>query len=109
MSFVENFYHIAYLATSTINSFFLTGAPLMIHPGPGEEAPLEILDILEAAGADVNRTVIAHMDRTIFRDENVLRLARRGCYVEYDLFGVECSHYQVVYRSYVCMRVRRYL
>ena len=70
----------------------------MIHPGVGEEAPLEILDILEAAGADVSHTVIAHMDRTVFRDENVLRLARRGCYIEYDLFGVECSHYQVYYR-----------
>jgi phosphotriesterase-related protein len=68
----------------------------MIHPGIGEEAPLEILDILEAAGADVSHTVIAHMDRTVFRDENVLRLARRGCYIEYDLFGVECSHSQVV-------------
>ena len=67
----------------------------MIHPGEGEEAPLEILDILEAAGADVNHTVIAHMDRTVFRDENVLRLARKGCYIEYDLFGTECSHYQV--------------
>ena len=67
----------------------------MIHPGVGEEAPLEILDILEAAGADVSHTVIAHMDRTVFRDKNVLRLARRGCYIEYDLFGIECSHYQV--------------
>ena len=76
----------------------------MIHPGEGEEAPLEILDILEAAGADVSHTVIAHMDRTVFRDENVLRLARRGCYIEYDLFGTECSHYQVYIRlySYVC-------
>ena len=67
----------------------------MIHPGEGEEAPLEILDILEAAGADVSHTAIAHMDRTVFRDENVLKLARRGCYIEYDLFGTECSHYQV--------------
>ena len=67
----------------------------MIHPGVGEEAPLEILDILEAAGADVSHMVIAHMDSTVFRDENVLRLARRGCCMEYDLFGIECSHYQV--------------
>ena len=67
----------------------------MIHPGIGEETPLEILDILETAGADVSHTVIAHMDRTVFKNENVLRLARRGCYIEYDLFGTECSHYQV--------------
>ena len=67
----------------------------MIHPGIGEEAPLEILDILEAAGADAGHTVIGHMDRTVFNNENVLRLARRGCYIEYDLFGSECSHHQV--------------
>ena len=67
----------------------------MIHPGIGEEAPLQILDILEAAGADVSRTVIAHMDRTVFNDENVLKVARRGCYLEYDQFGSECSHSQV--------------
>lgn len=67
----------------------------MIHPGIGDEAPLEILDILEAAGADISHTVIGHMDRTVFSDENVLKVARRGCYVEYDLFGIECSHSQV--------------
>ena len=67
----------------------------MVHPGIGEEAPLEILDILELAGADISHTAIAHMDRTVLREENVLRLARRGCYIEYDLFGTECSHYQV--------------
>ena len=73
----------------------------MIHPGKGEEAPLEILDILESAGADVSHTVIAHMDRTMFRDENVLKLAKRSCYIEYDLFGTECSHYQVNTRAIV--------
>ena len=67
----------------------------MIHPGTGEEAPLRILDIIESAGADVTHTVIGHMDRTVFGDENILKLARRGCYIEYDLFGTECSHYQV--------------
>lgn len=67
----------------------------MVHPGIGEEAPLEILDILEQAGADISHTAIAHMDRTVLRDENILGLARRGCYIEYDLFGTECSHYQV--------------
>lgn len=67
----------------------------MIHPGICEEAPFEILNILEAAGADTARTVIAHMDRTVFSDDNVLRLAKRGCFIEYDLFGTECSHSQV--------------
>ena len=46
-------------------------------------------------GADLSRTVMSHIDRTIFDDTKLLEFARRGCYVEFDLFGVECSHYQV--------------
>lgn len=73
----------------------LTGAPLIIHPGRNEPAPFEILDVLAAAGADLSRTVMSHLDRTIVDDQKLLELAKRGCYLEYDLFGIECSHYQV--------------
>ena len=38
---------------------------------------------------------MSHLDRTIFDDEVLLKFAERGCYLEYDLFGLECSHYQV--------------
>lgn len=73
-----------------------TGAPLIIHPGrDSETAPFEILDILEAAGADISRTVMSHLDRTFYDDKKLLEFAKRGCYLEYDLFGIECSHYQV--------------
>ena len=98
-----------------------TGAPLIIHPGRDERSPFEILDVLEAAGtddtgsterlspatthhsllspflsgADISRTVMSHLDRTIFEDSKLLEFARRGCYLEYDFFGIECSHYQV--------------
>ena len=51
--------------------------------------------MLEEAGADISRTVMSHLDRTIFDDEVLLKFAERGCYLEYDLFGLECSHYQV--------------
>ena len=71
------------------------GAPLIIHPGRNESAPFEILDVLAAAGADLSRTVMSHLDRTILDDQKLLELAKRGCYLEYDLFGIECSHYQV--------------
>lgn len=74
---------------------FLAGAPLIIHPGRDEKAPFEILDVLEEAGADISRTVMSHLDRTIFDEEVLLKFAKRGCYLEYDLFGLECSHYQV--------------
>ena len=73
----------------------MLGAPLIIHPGRSEESPLQIIDILEEAGADIPHTVMSHIDRTIFDNEKLLALAKRGCYLEYDLFGTECSHYQV--------------
>lgn len=67
----------------------VTGAPLNIHPGRHPDAPFEIIDILSKAGADIHRTAMSHVDRTI-RDLPTLRqLAATGCYVEYDLFGIE--------------------
>ena len=72
-----------------------TGAPLIIHPGRDEKSPDEILDVLEASGADISRTVISHMGRTISDNDKLLEFAKRGCFLEYDAFGIECSHYQV--------------
>jgi phosphotriesterase-related protein len=70
-----------------------TGAAVTIHPGRDPQAPHEILDILAEAGADLSRVVIGHMDRTYFDDGEVVALARRGCVVEYDFFGIETSNY----------------
>lgn len=64
-----------------------TGAPLMIHPGRDESAPSEIIEILRNAGADLSRTIICHISRTLFKSANRLKLAATGCYLEYDLFG----------------------
>ncbi len=64
-----------------------------MHPGRHPQAPHEILDILGAAGADLSRVVIGHMDRTFFDDGEVVALARRGCVVEFDFFGIETSNY----------------
>ena len=70
-----------------------TGAAILIHPGRNEGAPREILDVLAEAGADLERTVMGHLDRTISDIELVLELARSGCFMEYDLFGLESSYY----------------
>ncbi len=71
-----------------------TGAAITVHPGRDAAAPPEILDVLEAAGADPGRVVIGHMDRTYPDDVSaVLALARRGCVVEWDFFGIETSNY----------------
>ncbi len=70
-----------------------TGAMINVHPGRHPDAPGEICDVLEAAGADLSRVVISHMDRTYPEDvPAVIALARR-CIVEYDFFGIETSNY----------------
>jgi phosphotriesterase-related protein len=70
-----------------------TGAPILIHPGRHEDAPREILDVLAEAGADLDRTIMGHLDRTIQDFDKVLDVARTGCFLEYDLFGYDGSYY----------------
>ena len=71
----------------------------MIHTSPTETSPFEILEELEEAGADLSRVAFAHLGRTVYDNDNLLRLADKGCFLEYDLFGTECSHYQVSWYS----------
>jgi len=71
-----------------------TGAPLMIHPGRDPQAPEAHLDEARQAGLDPRRVIMAHIERTILADPERLRaVVDTGCYVEYDLFGVEISHF----------------
>jgi phosphotriesterase-related protein len=67
----------------------IIGAPLTIHPGPHEESCIEIAKVLNSAGADLSRTVLDHMDRTVREPQNRSQLAKMGCYLEYDMFGRE--------------------
>lgn len=71
----------------------ITGAPLLVHPGRNELSPRQIMDLLEQAGADLGRTTIGHLDRTVFRRETLREIAGRGCFLEWDLFGLEQSLY----------------
>jgi phosphotriesterase-related protein len=64
-----------------------TGVSISIHPGRHVDAPFQILDILERAGADIGRVVMGHMERTGLDSERLIKLARTGCYLEYDWFG----------------------
>ncbi|MFC1912342.1 phosphotriesterase [Chloroflexota bacterium] len=66
-----------------------TGAALTIHPGRMDESPLQILQIVAKAGADLNRVVMDHLDRTAYSFETMLEIAKRGCYLEFDCFGWE--------------------
>ena len=70
-----------------------TGAAILIHPGRHDSAPMEIIEILSGAGADVSRVIIGHLDRTIENFETLAEIAATGCFLEWDLFGNELSHY----------------
>ncbi|XP_056375145.1 phosphotriesterase-related protein isoform X2 [Hyla sarda] len=70
------------------------GCPVNIHPGRNSEAPFQIVRILQEAGADISKTVMSHLDRTIFDEKILLEFAALGSYLEYDLFGTEMLNYQ---------------
>ncbi|KAK2895137.1 phosphotriesterase-related protein [Channa argus] len=69
------------------------GCPVIIHPGRSPAAPFEIVRILQEAGGDISKTVMSHLDRTIFDEGELLEFAKLGSYLEYDLFGTELLNY----------------
>jgi len=70
-------------------------APAIIHPGRDSQAPFEIMRIFTEAGGRGERTIMSHLDRTLHSDEDILEFAKLDCFCEYDLFGIEVSHYQM--------------
>lgn len=72
-----------------------TGASLTVHPGRDPDQPQEVADFLKRAGARLDRSVISHIDRTIFDNERLFRLADTGVVIEFDLFGMETSYYKL--------------
>ena len=66
-----------------------TGATLTIHPGRLEESPLQILKIVEKAGADMSRVIMEHIDRTAYSFDSMVEMAKTGCYLEFDCFSME--------------------
>ena len=70
-----------------------TGAALNVHPGRDPDQPQEVADFVAANGGDPSRTIISHIDRTIFDADRLLRLADSGVVIEFDLFGQEHTYY----------------
>lgn len=70
-----------------------TGASILIHPGRDDAAPREVLEVLAESGADLGRVIMGHLDRTTADYDVLTEIAQSGCYLEYDLFGLESSHY----------------
>jgi len=65
-----------------------TGAAINVHQiSAGPNDAIEIIKILDGAGADLSRVVIDHIDLTILPLSYRLELAKTGCYLEYDIFG----------------------
>ncbi len=78
-----------------------TGAPLLIHPGRNDRAPLEILNAIDEWGGDLGRTVMGHVERTIY-DRGILKeVAATGAYMNFDLFGHDSSYYPFAPESYM--------
>ena len=70
-----------------------TGAAINVHPGRDPDQPQEVADFIAANDGDPARTIISHIDRTIFDAARMLRLADSGVTLEFDLFGQEQSYY----------------
>ena len=70
-----------------------TGAAINVHPGRDPDQPQEVADFIKAASHPTDRIVISHIDRTVFDEPRLLRLADSGVTIEFDLFGQESSYY----------------
>jgi phosphotriesterase-related protein len=72
-----------------------TGAPISIHPPRSRVRGLArsqlacgILDLLEREGVPPDRVIVGHLDGSWDEDPRLhVELARRGAYVEYDVWG----------------------
>jgi phosphotriesterase-related protein len=66
-----------------------TGAPMIIHLDPWGHAGHQALDIAEAAGADLTRVVLCHLDPTLPDLAYHRSLVSRGATISYDIWGDE--------------------
>jgi phosphotriesterase-related protein len=70
-----------------------TGAAINIHPPRNLEGTLDAIAVLRAAGADIERVIVSHIDRTLFSLDDMQRLADTGAVLEFDFFGIESAYY----------------
>ncbi|WP_156290961.1 phosphotriesterase family protein [Oceanobacillus salinisoli] len=66
-----------------------TGKILTIHTPGWEKHCHKILDVVEKEGANLEKTILDHMNPSMEDMEYQLALAKRGCYLEYDMIGIE--------------------
>lgn len=66
-----------------------TGLPLMIHLPGWFRLGHEILDLVEAEGADLRHTILCHMNPSHDDFTYQSELATRGAFIEYDMIGMD--------------------
>lgn len=70
-----------------------TGVGICIHPPRDPDAPRWIMTLIKEQGGQVEKTAIAHLERTLPTVEDYLALAQTGCFLELDFFGLESGFY----------------
>lgn len=65
-----------------------TGVPISIHIWPFGFDGIEVVNILQKLGADLEKVIICHVDGHTNVDY-CKELLRKGCYIEFDHFGKE--------------------
>lgn len=70
-----------------------TGAGMCIHPPREPAAPRELVELVGKNGGLVEKTAIAHLERTLPTRGDFLDLAQTGCFLELDFFGLESGFY----------------
>ncbi len=71
----------------------ITGVGVCIHPPRDADAPRRIIALVKDHGGQVEKTAIAHLERTLPTTGDYLALAQTGCYLELDFFGLESGFY----------------
>lgn len=71
------------------------GCGVSFHPGRDPEAPFEIVRLYLEAGGRADKCIMSHLDRTICDIDQLLEFAKLGTNLQFDLFGMECSYYQL--------------
>jgi phosphotriesterase-related protein len=93
--------HIVLQATGRVQA--QTGTAIVMHPDSVHRTYEQIapaLDILEQAGADLNRVIISHCDDRLHPNYDAYaKLAARGCTLAFDTFGKQ-TYYATRGRQY---------
>ncbi|XP_078038784.1 phosphotriesterase-related protein [Augochlora pura] len=69
--------------------------PVSFHPGRDSDAPFEIMRLYQEAGGDSRKAILSHLDRTLSEQRLMEFADETKCYCQFDLFGMECSFYQL--------------